>query len=172
MQVYKGYQRRQVGGNIWSTISRGVKPILFALLKRLAPHAKDLGKKVAKRAAKSALNIGSNLAGEAMLGKINKSSLKSAFVDEVQKLKTDAEDVFQGYKRKLIDEDEDDAEQVGQGAKRRKMVKSEYKSSKSKKSTKKGYKQRKGRKQKKRLNKKAKRRTKRKSNVDIDIFQK
>lgn len=170
MQVYKGYQRRQVGGNFWSTIARGVKPILFSLLKRLAPHAKDLGKKVAKRAAKSALNIGSNLAGEAMLGKINKNSLKSAFVDEVQKLKTDAEDVLQGYKRKLIGDVDD--EQVGQGAKRRKMVKRKYKQAKKKKSTKKGYKQRKGRKQKKRLIKKAKRRTKRKSNVDIDIFQK
>lgn len=163
MQVYKGYQRRQVGGNIWSTVARGVKPILFALLKRLAPHAKDLGKMAAKRAAKSALNIGTNLAGDAMLGKINKNSLKSAFVDEVQKLKTDAEDVFHGYKRKLIGDVDD--EQIGKGAKRRKMTKR-----KSKKSTKKGYKQRKGYKQKKRLIKKAKRRTKRKSNVDI--FQK
>lgn len=164
MQVYKGNSRRQVGGSIWSTSSRGIKSFFDALIKNLKPQAKDLGKKLASQAAKSAVNITSNLASDAILGKLNKDNVKSAFVDEMQHLKGEAEDALHGFKRKMLNDDNDglEQEQVGEGVKRRKMSKKSYKRKKGNKQ-KKGYKQKKG-------NKKVKRRTKRSSKVDIDIF--
>lgn len=169
MQVYKGISRRQVGGGVWSTISRGIRPFLTSLFEKLKPHAKEIGKKVAKRAASSALNISSNLANEALRGNLNKNTIKTAFVDEVHKLKADADEAIQGYKRKLVN---DENEQGGKGAKRRKMSKKSKKCNKGKKCYKRktAYKQKKGNKQKKVY--KQKRRTKRKSKVNNDIFGK
>lgn len=165
MNVYKGYNRRQVGGGVWSTISRGIRPFLKTIIEKIKPHAKEIGKSVAKRAAKSALNITSTLAGDALLGKMNKENIKTAFVDEVHKLKNDADQVIAGYKRKYLDNDD----QSGKGAKRRKV---EMKTKKIK-----GYKQKKGNnkkmvyKQKQKVQKKRKL-NKRKSKINIDIFGK
>ena len=114
MNVYEGHGRRQVGGSLWSTISRGAKPLLMSILSKIKPHAISAGKHVAN----SALNLGTNVAMDALSGKLTKTKLKSDILDEVDKLKTEAVSKVAGYKRKYLD-----VRQGGRGYKRRKISK-------------------------------------------------
>lgn len=151
MNVYAGHNRRQIGGSIWSTIWRGLKPIL----KHLGEKLKPIGKSVAKRAAKSALDVGSSIATDALMGKIDKTSVKNKIVNEAKQLKDEG---FRNLKRKL-------GMQEGDGVPRKrrrisKVNKSKVKThttTKKRKSTRKSPKTRAA---KKKLVKKPKKRTK------------
>lgn len=106
MQVYSGHLRRQVGGGVWSTIRRGIKP----LISRLKPLATKAAKKLAKKALGSAMTVGSKVAmGE---------NIKSALKDEGKNLKSEAMEKLRGFKRKYLPEE---GEQQGSGNKRRKV---------------------------------------------------
>jgi hypothetical protein len=59
LPIFAG-ERRQVGGNLFSTIKRIAMPIIRAIL----PHLKKFG----KRAAVSALNVGTGVAGDVIAG--------------------------------------------------------------------------------------------------------
>lgn len=113
MHVYEGIGRRQVGGNLWSTIQRGIRPIVMNLISKLKPHAIRAGKK----AAGSALTVGTTLAADALSGNVNKSKVKKAVKQEIDKLKNDALSKVSGFKRKYLDEQE------GSGHKRRRISK-------------------------------------------------
>jgi len=109
MHIYQGTQRRQVGGGIWSTIARGIRPLILGLINTLKPHAAS----AAKRVAKSAMKVGSEMAVDAALhGAINKTKLKDSLKSEASGLTKDA---FASLKRKL------DNVQTGSGNKRRKL---------------------------------------------------
>lgn len=110
MHVYSGIGRRQVGGNIWSTIQRGLRPLLMKL--------KPLAIKAGKRAAGSALNVGTSIASDALTGKLSKAKLKNAMKQEVDKLKSEVVEKGLAYKRKYLDN-----LQSGSGAKRRRIQK-------------------------------------------------
>lgn len=94
MNVYSGNNRRQIGGGIWSTLWRGLKPIL----KHLGETLKPIGKQVAKRTAKSVIDVGSSLATDALIGKLDKSTVKNKIRNEANQLK---EEGFRNLKRKL-----------------------------------------------------------------------
>lgn len=100
MNVYRGENRRQVGGGLFSTLSRGARPFLSMLLAKLKPMAMNLGKTVGKRAVKAALNVGTDLAANVLSGEMNRSKVKEIFSDEANKIKSDANEVVRGYKRK------------------------------------------------------------------------
>lgn len=100
MHVYSGIGRRQVGGNIWATIQRGLKPILMNVLSKLKPLAVKAG----RRAAGSAINVGTSIATDALSGKLNKNKLKAVMRQEVNKLKNEVQNKAVGYKRKFLDE--------------------------------------------------------------------
>lgn len=122
MNVYQGTNRRQVGGGIWSTIQRGIKPMLESIYSKLKPHAAT----VAKKAAKSALNMGGTMAMDALSGNLNKKRAKRLVKDEAIKH-------LAGIKRKYLDED-----QEGYGHyKRRKISKPKSKARKMPRRTKK-----------------------------------
>ena len=108
MNVYSGYGRRQVGGGIWSTITRGIRP----LLERIKPLAKEAGINLAKKAAGHALNVGSKV--------IQGRDAREAVADEGQILKSEAVNKLRGLKRKCIDEGLKFG-QTGKGYKRRKI---------------------------------------------------
>lgn len=108
MNIYHGVHRRQVGAGIWSTISRGIRPIIFSLLKRLKPHAISAANRVAHSAAK----VGTELAVDAIHGKLNKDRIKDVVKKEATQLTQDA---YTNLKRKL------DGEQSGSGYKRRRL---------------------------------------------------
>lgn len=101
MQVYQGIGRRQVGGGVWSTIARGIRPILLNIFSKLKPHALS----AAKKAASSALHVGGDLAMDAVQGKLNKQRVK----DKVK------EEVVRNLKRTFNEN------QTGSGNKRRKV---------------------------------------------------
>lgn len=103
MNVYSGIGRRQVGGGIWSTITRGLIPLFLRL--------KEQTKPLAKRAVQSALTVGTNLATDALAGNLNRGRVKTALRNEAEVLKNEA---ITGLKRKLN-------EQTGSGYKRRKI---------------------------------------------------
>jgi len=107
MYTYRGVSRRQVGGGIWSTIMRGIRPMIMNLITTLKPHAKT----AAKRVAQSALNVGSDLAFGALRGKLNKDHIKKSVKSEATNLTNDA---FSTLKRKL-------GTQTGSGNKRRRL---------------------------------------------------
>lgn len=94
MNIYVGKNRRQIGGGIWSTITRGLTPILKSMKETLKP----IGNKLAQRAAKSAINVGTSLATDAIFGKIDKSAIKTKLRDEANQLKDEG---FKNLKRKL-----------------------------------------------------------------------
>lgn len=108
MNIYAGTTRRQVGGGIWSTIARGIRPILMNIYHTLKPGATVM----AKKAAQSALNVGSNLAMDAIRGRMDTARVKEAFKDEAQHLTNEA---LTTMKRKLNDN------QSGTGNKRRRL---------------------------------------------------
>jgi len=111
MQVYRGTERRQVGGSIWSTIVRGVRPLLKAIATILKPHAITAAKKVGR----TAINVGANLAGDVIAGKLNKQQVKDTMKDEAKKLKSEA---ISNLKRKAVDF----LIQGGRGHKRRRIT--------------------------------------------------
>lgn len=108
MNIYRGQRRRQVGGSIWSTIVKGLSPLLKRLLSTMKPHAIEAG----KHAAKSALTVGSRLAMDAVSGDFNKARAKTLLKNEAKQLKADA---IRGLKRKILEPQE------GQGYKRRRI---------------------------------------------------
>lgn len=114
MNVYKGNNRRQVGGGLFSTISRGARPLILSLIAKIKPHLLSATKAVGKRAAKAALNVGTDLATNLATGRLNKRKAKDIIHSELDSLKTDALDSVDEYKRKF--------EQSGSG-KRRKLNK-------------------------------------------------
>lgn len=103
MHVYRGLNRRQVGGSIWSTVARGAKPYFLQLLKKLG-----------KKAAGSAMRVGADLIRNPKgdLKEQLKSSLHDEFnhakegaVTKMNELKRCASDAIQsgsGYKRRRI----------------------------------------------------------------------
>lgn len=97
MNVYRGTYRRQVGGGLFSTITRGARPFFLSLWEKLRPAAKS----VSKRAANAALNVGADLALNALSGKMNKQSAKEILNKEADKLKGEASELVNRYKRKL-----------------------------------------------------------------------
>lgn len=108
MNIYHGTHRRQVGGGIWSTISRGIRPIIFSLIKTLKPHAVSAGKQVLS----SAVKVGTEMAGDAIQGRFSKQNLKDSLSNEAKYLKDKA---ITNLKRKL------DTVQTGSGNKRRRI---------------------------------------------------
>jgi hypothetical protein len=108
MNIYQGINRRQVGGGIWSTIARGIRPILLNLFKTLRPHAASAAKRVAHSAAK----IGTEMTTDALAGQFNKDRLKQSLQREGGELKHDA---LTTLKRKL------EGMQSGSGNKRRRI---------------------------------------------------
>ena len=117
MRVYSGYPLRQVGGGLWSTIQRGVRPAIHSFLKFIKPHATKAGKELAK----SALNAGTNLASDAIKGTMTRAKFNQAVKD----VRNQAADQVSELKRRLID-------QQGSGAKRRKVSKKPRKTAKKK----------------------------------------
>lgn len=115
MNVYQGHGRRQVGGGIWSTIQRGIRPLLQSLFTTLKPHAIQAGKRVAK----SAFSVGTNVAMDALTGQIDRNRIKSVIQKEVDQMKSDAAEKVRGIKRKYVDKSE---EQQGSGYKRRRKM--------------------------------------------------
>lgn len=126
MNVYSGIGRRQVGGNVWSTIRRGVAPFMNKAISKFKPFAEKIGKKLARKTAKHALNVGANL--------IRGKDLKEAVTDEGQAVKGEVLEQFRGMKRKLAEEGEKFL-QDGKGYKRRR-ISSHCQSKKKKKSRK------------------------------------
>lgn len=106
MNIYSGTHRRQVGSGILSTFLRGARPFFMKALNALKPHAAQ----AAKRAAQSALSVGSQLSLDAMRGKLNKTRLKEALRSEAEQL---SKDTMSSLKRKLGQE--------GSGRKRRRL---------------------------------------------------
>lgn len=68
MHIYNGQQRRQVGGGIWSTVKRGIRPLISSIANKLKPHALNLGKKLVHQAIGSAANVGTSVAGNIISG--------------------------------------------------------------------------------------------------------
>ena len=134
MNVYRGDRRRQVGGNLFSTAARGIKPLLLALLAKLKPHLMDAGKALGKKAAKAALDTGANMASNYMVGRLDAQKAKNILKSEIKGLATD---VAQDYKRKI-----EDKLQIGSG-KRRKLNRMKSKTKTSKKNINKRRKSRK-----------------------------
>lgn len=124
MNIYQGVNRRQVGGGIWSTISRGIRPLVISLLQKLKPHAVS----AAKRVAHSAARVTSEMAMDGIQGKFNKERLKRTVKNEATDLTNDA---MKSLKRKI------DGEQGGTGNKRRKVTPKNKKTMKRKSSYKK-----------------------------------
>lgn len=114
MNVYRGSNRRQVGGGLFSTISRGARPIILSLLSRFKPHVINATKAVGKRAAKAALNVGADMASNLITGRLNKRKAKDIIESELNEIKSDAGKVVDGYKQRFA--------QFGSG-KRRKLNK-------------------------------------------------
>jgi len=113
MNVYRGNNRRQVGGGLFSTIMRGAKPLILSLFARMKPHLIDAGKTVGKRAAKAALNVGTDLTSNLIAGRLNKRKAGDIFNSEINDMRTDANKFIEGYKQKYVT-------QLGSG-KRRKL---------------------------------------------------
>lgn len=99
MNVYKGIGRRQIGGGIWATIQRGVRPILSKILSTVKPIAIDAGKHLGK----SALTAGSDIAMNALSGKLTKQKLKDTINKEVNQLKSNAASKVSALKRRYLD---------------------------------------------------------------------
>lgn len=108
MNIYQGTHRRQVGGSIWSTISRGIRPLIMSLIKTLRPHAAS----AAKRVGQSAVKVGTDLALSAITGKLDKNRVKNTLREEATGMTNEA---FNVLKRKL------DNTQTGRGNKRRRL---------------------------------------------------
>ena len=172
MHVYAGTARRQVGGSIWSSVRRGAVPLILTLLNKLRPHAVNAGKALAARTAKSAINVGADMASNAIVGRLNRHKAKDIFKDEFNQIRHDANEQVHDYKRRL-----ESQLQEGSGAKRRRMTRSKSAKRRTKrKAPKRRYSRkkkrpakktvRKGRVQKKR---KVQRRRKRRV-VNTDIF--
>lgn len=123
MNIYRGVGRRQVGSGIWSTIQRGFRPFLSKIANVLKPHAISAGKR--------ALGVGTNIAMDAISGKMNKNQLKKVLKDEALKLRDEAKEKITSLKRKYVD----DSPQEGSGIPYKRRRKSPTK--KSKKSTRK-----------------------------------
>lgn len=119
MNVYEGFSRRQIGGGIWGTIKRGIRPILSTIVS----HLKPIGKAVAKRAAKSVLDLGIGTATSLMSGNFDKEKFKKSLLNEANVLKNEGLD---GLKRKFP------IEQEGQGYRRSKRIKHASKMSRQK----------------------------------------
>ena len=170
MNVYRGSNRRQVGAGLFSTISPGARPIIMSLLAKLKPHLLNITKSIGKRAAKAAVNVGSDMAKNLVTGRLNKRKAQDILENEIENIKSDAAIGIDEYKQKLA--------QLGSG-KRRKLNKSNMprkRKSINKRTGRKGkkgcitkktcqYKRKKG--GPKRKTKKVKRRTKRVSKKDI-----
>lgn len=125
MNIYHGVNRRQVGGGIWSTISRGIRPLVISLIQKLKPHAISAAKRVAHSAAK----VGSVLAIDGIHGKFDKEGLKRTVKNEATDI---ANDAMKSLKRKI------DGAQQGTGNKRRKVTPKNNKTMKRKSTCKKG----------------------------------
>ena len=122
MRVYSGVNRRQVGSGILSTIQRGLRP----LLNKVTELAKPLAKKALQNAASSALNVGTDLAMNAVRGNLNKDNIKGKLKREITSL---GSNTLSSLKRELCD----DNKQEGRGAKRRRKMPARKAKSKSSK---------------------------------------
>ena len=122
MRPYSGRMRRQAGG-LWSTMIRRVRPIVSSVFRKLKPHAFKLGKKLAKKAVGSALNVGTQLAGDVVSGKYKNipDQMKQSIRGEAQQWQTDATNEVSRLKQKYLDDDDDDIEQAGRGYKRKRI---------------------------------------------------
>lgn len=112
MNIYKGSNRRQVGAGLFSTISRGARPIILSLLAKLSPHFANITKSIGKRAAKAALNVGTDMASNLITGRLNKRKAKDIIDTELQDIKSDASNKLDEYKQRFT-------EQIGSGKRRR-----------------------------------------------------
>jgi hypothetical protein len=101
MPVYAG-ERRQMGGNLFGTIKRIALPLLYKLL----PVLKTLG----KRAASSALSVGSGIAGDMIAGRFKEipKNIRSRGKYEVNALSRD-------YLGQNVFQDLPEVEQTGSG---------------------------------------------------------
>lgn len=117
MIIYRGRSRRQVGGNIWSTIQRGAKPFLKLLWKKLSPHAMKGVNTLAQSAGRVAVNAMLNPRSTKNNIKEEAKLLKGRATDYV---KEQAADGFSRFKRKIFS---DEKNQYGSGRKRRKLSK-------------------------------------------------
>ena len=127
MRLYAGNMRRQVGGGIWSTMIRGARPLLNSMFRKLRPHAFKMGKKIAKKAVGSALNVGTRLAGDVIAGNYKNipDQMKQSIKGEAQQWQADASNEVSRLKRKYLDDD--DPPQAGRGYKRRRRISSRNK---------------------------------------------
>lgn len=101
MNVYTGVNRRQLGTGVWSTITRGIRPIIMSIFHKLKPHAVN----AARNAAQSALRAGTHLATDAMIGKLDKEQVKNVLKNEGGNLKRKILEDLQsgkGHKRRRI----------------------------------------------------------------------
>ena len=105
MNVYKGDSRRQVGGGLFSTVMRGAKPLLLSLMARVKPHFLKATEAVGKRAAKAAVNVGTGLASDMLLGKLNKRKAKDILNSEINELRTDANNFIENYKQNYVSQE-------------------------------------------------------------------
>ena len=168
MNVYRGSNRRQVGAGIFSTIARGARPIILSLLARFKPHALNVTKAIGKRAAKAALNVGTDMATNLITGRLNKRKAKDIISSELDDIRTDANNVVEGFKQRF--------NQYGSGKRRKLNMKRHTKKKvinkrKPKKTSKKTYKRKSISKKKplkrRKTAKKTKRHSKRTFNKDI-----
>lgn len=136
MHIYTGQQRRQVGGGLWSTVTRGIRPFISSLVNKLKPHAQTLGKKLIKKAVGSAANVGTSVAGNVLRGDYKgiPAKLKRGVQDEADQWTMDAQEEVQRLKRKYLDDDT--TPQQGRGGKRRKTKPAAKKKKPYKQSTK------------------------------------
>ena len=81
---------------------------------------------VGKRAAKAAVNVGTGLASDMLLGKLNKRKAKDILNSEINELRTDANNFIENYKQNYVS-------QEGSGKRRRLSKKPKPKPKKSKK---------------------------------------
>lgn len=78
---------------------------------------------VGKRAAKAAVNVGTGLASDMLLGKLNKRKAKDILNSEINELRTDANNFIENYKQNYVS-------QEGSGKRRRLSKKPKSKKSK------------------------------------------
>ncbi|NNK26623.1 MAG: hypothetical protein HKP06_00115 [Flavobacteriaceae bacterium] len=141
MHIYNGQQRRQVGGGIWSTVKRGIRPLISSIANKLKPHALNLGKKLVHQAIISAANVGTSVAGNIISGEYKNipATLKRGVQNEADTWTTNAQEQVKLLKRKYLDEDS--TPQEGRGRKRRKMHATPASNKKKRKTKRKHYNQ-------------------------------
>lgn len=103
--LYRGQYRRQIGGNIWTSGFKGLKPLILKLIERMKPISKRGAKTLRKEVIQSAKNV-------------TKHVLNSPEKDIPKRIKSAIQTEKTRLKRKIADH-----LQKGSGAKRRKVNK-------------------------------------------------